>query len=246
MTSFLGGVQLTNNIQVLAYKNDAQYWLQLHKDGRFIDFVAYGPEISGLTASHDGTWFAYFQKSDKENMTYFNVWKYQQISETDHEIVPYYELHVPINAMACQSCFNSAGTHVACLAEWNRVHVVDLRRLDAPTEFYSDNGCISSIHDGGNCFVWIGQDEHVRVIDLTTKYLNMWRYKVKNTKYLFVNNGRVVHMTNAGIVGVFRANLEQKLLSICHDIKDQYQDITLDEYGLVVLHKKNGETYLIV
>jgi len=250
-STFLGGIQLVNNIQVFAYKNEEQHWLALHKDDRFIDFVTYGTEISGLNASRDGKWFAYFQKSDKEEMTYFNVWKYVNISETEHEIVPYCELHVQINSMACQSCFNSDGTHVACLAEWNRVHVVDLRRLDAPTEFYGNNGCDkheTSIHDAGDCFIWLSQEEYMRVIDLTTKYLTMWRYKVKNTKYLFVHNNRVIHMTNAGIVGVFKVNLREKTLNICHDVKyptGKYEDITLEEYWKVVLHKKNGEKYVL-
>jgi hypothetical protein len=248
-TTFLGGVQLVKNIQVFAYKNDEQHWLALHKDDTFIDFVTYGAEISGLNASCDGMWFAYFQKSDKEDMTYFSVWKYVNISETEHEIVPYCELHVPINASFAQSCFNSSGTHVTCLAEWNHVHVIDLRRLDAPTEFYGHNGCeLSVVYDAGDCFVWMGQDEHVRVIDLTTKYLTMWRYKVKNTKYLFVHKDRVVHMTNNGIVGVYKVNLLEKTLNICYDVKyptGKYEDITFEEGWKVVLHKKNGEKYVL-
>jgi hypothetical protein len=250
-TTFLGGIQLVKNIQVHAYKNDEQHWLSLYKDDRFIDFVACGPEISGLNVSPDGMWFAYFQKSEKDEMTYFAVWKYVNISETEHEIVPYCELHVPINAMACQSCFNSAGTHVACLAEWNRVHVVDLRRLDAPTEFYGNSGSNkyeSVIYDVGDSFVWLGQEEYVRIIDLTTKHLTMWRDKLKNTKYLFVHNNRVIHMTHDGIVGVFKVNLIGKRLGICHDVKyptGKYVDITLEEYWNVVLHKKNGEKYTL-
>ena len=250
MTTFLGGIQLVKNIQILAYKNDEQHWLSIYKDDRFIDFVAYGPEITGLSVSQDNVWFAYFQKSSEDEMTYFSVWKYVNISETEHEIVPYCELHVPINAASFgQSCFNSAGTHVACLAEWNRVHVIDLRRLDAPTEFYGHNGCDESIiYEAGDCFVWMGHDDYVRVIDLTTKHLTMWRNTLKNTKYFFVHNGRMVHMNNDGIVGVFKVNLPEKRLGICYDVNyptGKYEDITFEEYWSVVLHKKNGEKYVL-
>lgn len=237
---------MVKNIQVFAYKNDEQHWLALHKDDRFIDFVTYGSEISGLNASRDGMWFAYFQKSEKDEMTYFAVWKYVNISETEHEIVPYCELHVPINASFGQSCFNSAGTHVACLAEWNRVHVIDLRRLDAPTEFYGHNGSNESVvYDAGDCFVWMSQDEHVMVIDLTKKYLTMWRYKVKNTKYLFVHKDHVVHMTNDGRVGIRKVDLENKRLGVSPYSAVKYEDISFDEGWQLVLHKKNGEKKVI-
>lgn len=247
MTTFLGGVQLVKNIQVFAYKNEEQHWLALHKDDRFIDFVAYGPEISGLTVSYDGIWFAYFQKSDKYDVTCFAVWKYVNISDTEHEIVPYCELRVPNIG---QACFNSDGTHVACLSETNRIHVIDLRRLDAPTEFYGSNNELGyqSIYDAGNCFIWIGHDEYVRVIDLTQKNLTMWTYKLKNTKYLFTHKRRIIHMTTAGIVGVFKVNLQEKSLNICHDAKyptGKYEYITIEEFNRITLHKKNGEKYCI-
>jgi len=252
MTTFLGGIQLVKNIQVFAYKNDNQHWLALHKDDKFIDFVTYGPEIGGLIASNDGKWFAYLQRvSDKDMISHFTVWKHVQVSETEHEIVPYCELRVQFGG---QICFNSAGTHVACLALSDEdeltsmIYVVDLRRLDVPTEFYILNCRNPVIFDACNSFICFGQDEYAKVIDLTTKHLTMWRYKLKNTKYLFVHKGRVVHMSNAGIVGVFNVNLQEKRLGICYDVKyptGNYEDITFDEHWKVVLHKKNGETYLI-
>lgn len=251
-TTFLGGIQLVNNIQVYAYKNTEQHWLSLYKDDRFIDFVACGSEISGLNASPNGLWFAYFQKSEKD-MLDFSVWKYKQLNDTEHEIEPYTQVNIPINDFTdIQSCFNAAGTHVVCLGEWNRVHVINLKRLDAPTEFYIPNSYDEIkqqvIYDVGNCFIWLGQDEYIRTIDLTTKHPTMWRDKLKNTKYLFVHNQRIVHMTDVGIVGVFNVNLLEKRLGICHDVKyptGKYVDITLDEYWNVVLHKKNGEKYVL-
>jgi hypothetical protein len=247
---FLGGVKLSNNIQVHLYKNHYQHWLSLYKDDKFIDFVANGAEISGLNVSPNGMWLAYFQKSDKDDMTYFTVWNYVNVSATDHELVRYCELLVPVTAMTCQSSFNSAGTHVACLAEWNRIHVVDLRRLDAPTEFYCATSDITSIHEAGTCFIWLGQDDYVRVIDLTMNHLIMWRYKLnhKKTKYLFIHNNRVIYMNNDGIVGVYTVNLQEKRLGICYDVKyptGKYTDITIEENWKIVLHKKNGEKYVL-
>lgn len=251
-TTFLGGIQLVNNIQVLAYKNDEQHWLSIYKDDRFIDFVAGGSEISGLNASPNGRWFAFFQKNVEKDTFDFSVWKYNQVSEKEHDIEPYCELRVPTDFPYTQSCFNSAGTHVACLSEWNRVHVIDLRRLDAPTEFYIPNGCDEIkqqvIYDAGNCFAWAGQDEFLRIIDLTTKHVTMWRDQLKNTKYLFVHNDHIVHMTDAGIVGVFKVNLLEKRLGICYDVKyptGNYEDITIEEHLKIVLHKKNGEKYVL-
>jgi hypothetical protein len=252
-TTFLGGIQLVNGIQVHAYKNDEQHWLSLYKDDRFIDFITHGPEINGLTASLDGKWFAYFQRNPQKNMTEFVVWKYSQISDKEHEIEPYTQVNIPINDFTdIQACFNSVGTHVACLGEWNRVHVIDLRRLDSPTEFYIPNSCDEIkqqvICDAGDCFAWAGQDEFLRVIDLTAKHPTMWRCKLKNTKYLFVHNNHVIHMTDAGIIGVFNVNLREKRLGICYDVKyptGKYEDITIEEYGRVILHKKGGQKYAL-
>ena len=96
-TTFLGGVQLINNIQVHAYKNDVQYWLSLFKDDKFVDFVTYGPEINSLTASLDGKWFAYFQRNPQNNVNEFAVWKCSQISDTEHEVEPYAQVNMPFD-----------------------------------------------------------------------------------------------------------------------------------------------------
>ncbi len=250
MTTFLGGVQLTKNIQVFAYMNETQHWLSLYKDDKFIDFVAYGPEISGLTASCDGKWFAYFHRNPEKNLNEFVVWRYNQIDTKEHEIVPFTQVNIPIDDVHYwQACFNSAGTHIACLGEWNHLFVIDLTRLDAPTEFYRcDVEGPQAVYDAGDHFVWIGQDEYVRIIDLTTRHLNMWRYRLKNTKYLFVHKNHIVHMTNDGIVGIYKANLSEKRCSICHDIKyptGRYEEITIEECGRIKLHKKGGKHYYI-
>jgi hypothetical protein len=245
-TTFLGGVQLMNNIQVHAYKNDEQHWLSLFKDDRFIDFIAYGPEINRLTASLDGKWFAYFQRNPQNNMNEFVVWKCSQISEREHDIEPYTQVNVPINDFTdIQACFNSDGTHVACLGEWNHMYIIDLRRLDAPTEFYRcDEMGPQVVYDAGDHFVWFGQDEYVRIIDLTSKHQTMWRYSLKKTKYLFVQNRRIIHMTDDGVVGVYKANLRKKRFSICY-APGSYEDITIEEYGRIKLHKKDGKHYYI-
>lgn len=253
--TFLGGIKLVNNINVFAYKNDVQYWLSLYKDDKFVDFVAYGPEISGLTVSCDGIWFAYFQKNPQNEKLQFSVWKYNKLSEKEHEIVPYCEIHIPLNDFQYfQACFSSNGTHVACLGEWNHVYIIDLQRIDVPTEFYIPNGgeidSPQMLYDVGTHFIWFGQDEFARIIDLTTttKRPMMWRYKMKNTKYLFVINNHVVHMTEEGIVGIYVANLREKRFEICHNIKyptGEYNDISIEEDGRIKLHKNGGEYYYI-
>lgn len=165
MTSYLGGVQLVNNIQIHNYENEIQSWLSLYKDDVFVDFVAYGPKISGLTASSDGIWFAYFQQNPEKGRTEFHVWKYNKIDEKTHEIVPYTQLNIEFDKPTI--CFNKLNTHVACLIDWNRVSVIDLRRLDAPTEFYRVGDKVSeqAIYDGEDCFVWVsGSDK--RIIEL--------------------------------------------------------------------------------
>jgi hypothetical protein len=172
MTTFLGGIQLINNIQIHNYENETQSWLSLFMRDTFIDFVAYGPKISGLTASSDGTWFAYFQQNPEKSRTEFHMWKYNQINGKNHEIVPYTQLNIVFDAPAI--CFNKLNTHVACLVDWNRVSVIDLRRLDAPTEFYrvGDEVGEQGIYvDNEDCFVWVS--DNARVIDLTTRHPTM-------------------------------------------------------------------------
>ena len=254
--SFLGGVHLVNGIQIAAFKNSQQHWLSIIKNGCFADFVDYGDEISGLTASPDGLWFAYFQKNVEKGVLEFVVWKYKQLSETEHEIEPYTELYVPIDWAFAQACFNSAGTHVACLSEWNHIYIVDLRRLDAPTEFYIPNGCDEVrpqvVYDAGNHFIWFGQDEFVRIIDLTSNDPTMWRDKLtfggKKTKYMFVRNNHIVHMSDDGVIVICKAKLLEKRLEIFYDNKyptGKYEDITIDEYGNIKIHKKSGKHFVI-
>lgn len=252
-TIFLGGVQLINNIQVFAYKNDEQHWLSVYKDDKFIDFVTHGPEINGLIASRDGKWFTYFQRNPETNVNEFIVWKYNQINANEHEIVPYTQINLMNDEcrtdINVQACFNSAGTHVACLGEWNHIYVIDLRRLDAPTEFYRcgiDGSQI--IYDAGDHFVWIGQDECARIIDLTTKHPTMWKFEFINTKYLFVHNQHIIYMSIAGAVGIYKSNLRAKRCDICNDVHyptGRYEDITIEEYFRIKLHKKDGTHYYI-
>lgn len=175
MHQFLGGVQLANNIQIHSYKNEEQSWLSLYKDDKFVGFVTSGPEISELTGSADGKWFAYFQKDPLHGVMQFNVWKCYQ-----NEAVSYMEFHTPLDtSSAAGICFNAACTHVIALCEWNHVVVIDLMRLDAPTEFYIPNGCDEvrpqTVCCGTdvNSFMWYGQDEYMRVIDLTTRHPTM-------------------------------------------------------------------------
>jgi hypothetical protein len=204
--------------------------------------------MNGLTASIDGKWFAYFQRNPQNDVNEFVVWKCSQTSETEHEIEPYTQVNMPLDESQWpQACFNSDGTHVACLGEWNRVHVVDLRRLDAPTEFYRcDSEGPQALYDAGDHFVWLGQDEFVRIIDLTTKHLTMWRYRMKNTKYLFVQNRQIIHMTDDGVVRVYKANLRDKRCSsVCYAAPGRYEDITIEEYGRIKLHKKDGKHHYI-
>jgi hypothetical protein len=73
-TQYLGGVQLIDNINIFAYKNDIIHWISLYKNDKFIDFITYGPETSLPVVSPCGMFVAYYQKDIDNNKLNFEIW----------------------------------------------------------------------------------------------------------------------------------------------------------------------------
>jgi hypothetical protein len=256
MTQFLGGVQLADDIQVLSYKNDTTYWLSLYKNDKFIDFITYGPEIYMLTASQCGRFIAFYQVNPDQKSLDFDIWKYDS---EDQSLIPYSLTKIPIDISLpghmTQICFNKKSTHVIGLGEWNHVYLINLTKLEPPTEFYIANGCNvpmqQVIHTGSeNYFAWFGQDEYIRIIDLNTEYPTMWTDKLlfgktnsdynKHSKYFFEFCGYLVYMSDSGTIVLAKPNLQEKRIQPDYNIKypvTKYTDISIVDGNTLCFHK---------
>lgn len=258
---FLGGVQLTDNIQALLYKNNTgMYWLSAYKDDKFYDFVTYGPEIYGLSVSPCGHFLAYYQVNPGDKTLDFDVWEYDA-EEQSLEI--YTTVKTPLDTALpvhmTQICFNRQSSYVIGLGEWNHVHVIDLSSLNAHYEFYIPNGCDMIrqqviLTGPENYFAWFGQDEYLRIIDLNGNQPVMWIEKLMHgkaninyhiyTKYFFEFNGYLVYLSITGTVLLFKPNLNDKCIHAEYDIKypvTKCTDITIvDDTTLCFHHGKNS------
>lgn len=280
MTQFLGGVQLADNIHILYYKNDTSHWLSIYNSDKFIDFVTVGLEIHMLTASPCGKFVAFYQVNPDHQTLDFDVWKYDA---EDQSLIPYSLIKTPIDIALSghtvrngiespaqcnatdvtpirvtgmpQICFNKKSTHVIGLGEWNHVYVVNLTKLDAPTEFYiansGDETVQQVIYTGPeNYFAWFGQDEYVRIIDLNGTYPTMWSDKLlfgkihadynKHSKYFFEFCGYLVYMSDSGTVVLANPNLQEKRLQLEYNIKypvTKCTDITVIDGNTLCFHQ---------
>ena len=262
MAQFLGGVQLADNIQILYYKNDATYWLSLYKSDKFIDFVTTGSEIYNLSSSPCGKFVAFYQINPDQQTLDFDVWKYDA---EDQSLIPYSSIKTPIDIAlkehTTQICFNKQSTYVIGLGEWNHAYVVNLTKLDSPTEFYianrGDESVQQVIHTGPeNYFAWFGQDEYVRIIDLNGTYPTMWTDKLlfgksnadynKYSKYFFEFCGYLVYVSDRGTVVLAKPNLQEKRLQPEYNIKypvTKCTDITIIDGNTLCFHQ--GEDCIV-
>lgn len=252
---FLGGVPLADNLQILSYKNETTYWLSLYKNDKFIDFVTQGPEIYTLTASPCGKFMAFYQDNPDMNTIDFDIWKYDAEEQT---LSPYSSIKIPndiaLPGYMTQICFNNQSTYVIGLGEWNHTYVVNLSKLEPPTEFYIANGCDEPIpqviYTGAeNYFAWFGQDEYIRIIDLNGVYPEMWSDKLlfgknnsdynKNIKYFFEFCGYLVYMSDSGTIILAKPNLQEKYIQPDYNIQypvTKYTDISIVDGNTLCFH----------
>lgn len=264
MTLFLGGVQLDDNIQVLSFKNDMQHWLSLYKDDKFIEFITTGAEIGTLTRSPCGTYIAYYQIDSGADMLNFELWKYNKNAQ---ELVPCPMIKTPLSSALgldiTRICFSRDSKYVACLDEWNHINIINLLDDTVRTEFNILSDCDDirpqTIYSGTeNYFVWFGQDEYVRIIDLNGPYPTMWMDKLmfgslnanynSFTKYFFEFNGYIVFMNYKGTIVLAKPNLQDKRIQPEYNIKypvTKYSDISIIDGKTLCFHtqtKQNGKT----
>ena len=149
-------------------------------------------------------------------------------------------------------CFNKQSTYVIGLGQWNHVYLINLRKLDAPIEFFIPNSCDEVreqvIYTGDeNYFAWFGQDEYVRVIDLNTKVPTLWTDKILFSvkkyhlacKYFYEFNGYLVFMDKKGKTVLTKPNLEEQRLQLVFNIKypvTEYTDISIIDGKTLCFH----------
>lgn len=263
MTQYLGGVQLIDNIQILSYKNSTTHWLSLYKHDKFINFITQGSEIHTLTSSPCGKFFAFYRVDSETKLLNFEIWQVD-IDIEEQSLIQYTIVKTPIDIAlsdkhTAQICFNKQSTYVIGLGEWNHVYVINLTKLEPYTEFYIANGYTELmqqvIYTGPeNYFVWFGQDEYVRIIDLNGKFPVMWSDKLlfgktnaeynKHSKYFFEFNGYLVYMSISGIIVITTPNLQTKRIQPEYNITypvAKYTDISIIDGKTLCFHQGNDK-----
>lgn len=247
------------------------YTLGLYKNNSFIAYISVCDYISDLLISPDAQQFAFIQVNLETNMlelVYYKINKLEKYIELiniisiDYDlcdnIIPGYSFNNPDNRAylyyaGFQDDVSDSSKYLVFKVEWNRLYIINLA-TNEKTEFYIPNSRANIlpqvVHVCKNYILWFGYDEYVRVIDLSTPVLSMWRDKIKfndpqyykRTKYFMPINDYIVFMDTDTNMVMVKINLQKQRFNFVYDIAypaSGYKNMSYHEGNIILTNDKH-------
>lgn len=266
------GLEL-REVEPVAAEQKYIYTLGLYKNNTFIDYISTCDYISNLLISPDRQHFAFIQVNLETNMlelVYYKINESEQFIELNNtisidydlcdNIIPDYSFNNPDNcAYLYYAGFpldvvsvSDSNKYLVFKVEWNRLYIIDLA-TNEKTEFYIPNSRANIlpqvVHVCKNYILWFGYDEYVRVIDLSTPVLSMWRDKIKNnepdyykrTKYFIPINDYIVFMDINTNMMMVKINLQKQRFNFVYDIAypaTGYKNMSYHDGNIILTNDK--------